>query len=87
MLEKLTFDEAFEKYIKDQTVISIYSNTPLVLNERLEYINYYVCMDGLCLSNNYTYASMGAGCGGYDTTTYFIISPENKIIASYTIDN
>lgn len=39
--------------------------------------------DGIVVEGNYKMISFGGGCSGEDCNVSFIISPDNKVIASY----
>lgn len=80
--DPISFEEAFKKYILNRSVISTYYGTPLV-NNGDNFVEYYALIEGIKFDNNYIWASHGGGCSGEDCNTTFIISPENKVIASF----
>lgn len=79
---QLTFNQAFEQFIKGKTVASTYSDRPLILRNN-EWKPYYAYVKGVTFDNGYSHASHGGGCSGEDCNETFIISPENKVIASF----
>ena len=66
----MEFNEAFEKFVKGQTVKN-------VTTIRVK----FTFMDGLLFENNYSYVSYGGGAGGEDYNEKYIISPKGEIIA------
>ncbi len=70
----LEYPYAFEKYIKNQKVVGMYSDKPL---------NCYSYVEGIKFENGYVFASRGGGCSGEDCNTTMIISPNNIIIANF----
>jgi hypothetical protein len=68
---KLSFDEAFEKFIKNHQVVRSLNHVSIG----------WTSAHGVELDNGYIYASHGGGCSGEDCNTTYIISPGNEIIA------
>jgi len=67
MEEKLTFEEAFEKYIKGQKIVSTYS-----------YGDYY---EGIKCANGYKYVSWGGtASGGGDANTTLILDINDEVV-------
>lgn len=78
----LTFQEAFDKYINNQSVVGRYSDRPLFKKQDI-WEPYYAYIEGIRFENGYVWASYGGGCSGEDCNESFIISPDNKFVAGF----
>jgi hypothetical protein len=77
--QTIDYSEAFEKYVKNQKIISEYEDQPKYNNGQ----KYYTQVCGVRLENGYSYASHGGGCSGEDCNNTFIINKNNIVIADY----
>ena len=72
-MNELTFDEVFDKYIKDQKIISEITVRPS---------KHYTNAVGILCENGYKYVTQGGCCHGDDCNTTWILDENNKIIIS-----
>ena len=72
IVNAIPWESAFESYIKGQTVVAN-------IQHHLQHSMY---AEGLAMENGYKYVSYGGGCSGEDCNTSYIISPDDKIVAS-----
>jgi hypothetical protein len=73
--KKLTFTEAFDKYIKGQKISGIWK-TPESLSKKIN-----IQAEGIKCENGYKYVTYGGvSCFG-DTNLIYIISPKNEVVA------
>ncbi len=78
-LNIIPFHEAFNKYIKGQTVKNAVSYYPYASDKPADE-KYYG--DGMEFENGYKYISFGGGCSGEDCNVTFIVNDKNKLVAS-----
>lgn len=76
--KKMSFSEAFDKFIKGKVVINDYDVSA--------YGDYNLGEDrhygyGIIVEGNYKMISYGGGCSGENCNTTFIISPDDKVIS------
>jgi hypothetical protein len=76
---ELAFYEAFEKFIKGQTVKDHYSISAYGDHTKPHEERFYG--EGMIFENGYKYLSHGGGCSGEDCNTSFIVDPQDKLIA------
>lgn len=74
---KMSFTEAFEKYVAGQTVVGDVFY-PMPKNFEGEYFH----GDGLELENGYKYVTYGGGCSGEDCNYIFIVDPDDNLVAT-----
>lgn len=77
--EKISFNEAFEKFIVGQKVKGFYSVAPFGNKEIPTNERYYG--DGMEFENDYKYLSYGGGCSGEDCNTTYIVDNNDKLVA------
>lgn len=72
----LDFNEAFEKFVKGQTVVGLTEVYPnQIVDEPCAY-GY-----GVVLENGYKIIGYGAGGGGYDYNDQYIINDKNELVS------
>jgi hypothetical protein len=72
----MTFQEAFDKYIKGQKATG-------TCEVKLTY-SYY---PGIVFENGYKYVSHGGNASGYDYNEYIILDTDNNIVAQEETTN
>ena len=74
----MTYTEVFNKYIKGQKVVSLYNGSPIYPDGK----ELYHVVSGILLENGWAFASYGGGCSGEDCNENYLISKNNKILAT-----
>lgn len=82
--EKLSYSEAFDKYIKGQTVKEWYQNYR-DFSGKIPYNEQHQGF-GMKMENNYKIVFYGGGCSGEDCNYSCIVDPNGKLISTTNLD-
>jgi len=83
--DKIPYHEAFDKYIRNQTIKDYYNVYPYG-NHELPYEERFYGY-GLLLENGYKIIYYGGGRSGEDTNSSYIIDDNDKLISSVCNDD
>ena len=78
--KELNFSEAFNTYIKGQTIKDHFSVAPFGRDISPDVAKRYFG-DGIVLENGYKLLNYGGGCSGEDCNTTFIVDDEDVLVA------
>lgn len=76
----MKFHEAFNQHIKGKVIKDFVSFSPFGDNNAPVAERFYG--EGIETVDGYKFISYGGGCSGEDCNTQFIVSPENKLMAT-----